>query len=147
MGHCDYKWHPHRSCTTLYGLHSVFMFYVISTFWFAGYISSEASACENGSLENALKPRINNRIVKYTQEWFIELFQGPEESFWCANLITAAKSSSECSSMRENPEACGKFVSLRRSRRVSEDIHHTGKHINVRCHVCIRPEQQFISII
>lgn len=31
---------------------------------------------------------INNRIVKYAQEGFIEL----SESFWCANLITAAPS-------------------------------------------------------
>lgn len=34
--------------------------------------SLAASACKSVSL-GSLEPGINNRIVKYTQEWFIEL--------------------------------------------------------------------------
>lgn len=49
-------------------------------FFFIGYwhfdslvISLDTSTCENGCFENKLKPLINNRIIKYTQEQFIEL--------------------------------------------------------------------------
>lgn len=70
------------SATFYVVLFSCFMWYRhgFSILW-------EASACEIVSLDS-LKPRINDRIVKYAQEGFIKL----SESFWCANVITAAPS-------------------------------------------------------